>query len=174
MDASGNHTGQRLTDNTDRSSVRAVPHGGDVTWSPLPAPTIEDAAASQATDPVRDDVAHERGDPGQDEDEDEAQAAGPRHRAGREQDRHRGDWQPDLLREHPAEDDQIAVADENVDEVVILSTQASWNKVQDFHAKNAQNKKLARSTSHSLARLTIGGSSPTNASMPMWPRWLCT
>src|SRR5216683_1086603 len=28
MGASGNHTGQRLTDNTDRSSVRAVPHGG--------------------------------------------------------------------------------------------------------------------------------------------------
>jgi hypothetical protein len=25
---------------------------------------------------------------------------------------------PDLLREHPAEDDQVAVADENVDEVV--------------------------------------------------------
>ena len=73
MDASGNHTGQRLTDKTDRSSVGLLPTGGDVTWSPLPAPTIEDAAASQATDPVPDDVAHERGDPGQDEDEDEAQ-----------------------------------------------------------------------------------------------------
>jgi hypothetical protein len=47
MDASGNHTGQRLTDKTDRSSVGLFPTGGDVTWSPLPAPTIEDAAASQ-------------------------------------------------------------------------------------------------------------------------------
>jgi hypothetical protein len=31
---------------------------------------------------------------------------------------HRGDWQPDLLREHSAEDDEVAVANKHVDEVV--------------------------------------------------------
>jgi len=47
MDTSGNHTGQRLTDKTDRSSLGLFPTGGDVTWSPLPAPTIEAASLPQ-------------------------------------------------------------------------------------------------------------------------------
>lgn len=100
-----------------RLKVLGAPHAR-VGLERDPAQEAQDAAASKAADAVPDDVAHERGDPSQDEDENEAQAAGPGHGAGREQHRHRGDWQPDLLREHPAEDDYVAVADENVDEVV--------------------------------------------------------
>jgi len=47
-----------------------------------------------------------------------------------------------------------------LDEVVILSTQASWNSVHDFQAKKAQNARVRASTSTLRARLMCGGSSP--------------
>jgi len=64
------------------------------------------------------DVAHERGDHGQGENEHEVQSTGAGQRPGGEQDRHRGDRQADLLGQHPAEDDRVAVPDEHVDGAV--------------------------------------------------------
>ncbi len=68
----------------------------------------------------------------------------------------------------------IVSGGEKVDEVVILSTHASWNSVQDFHAKNAQNASDIRSTMIIRIRLAPGGRMLETASMPTCPRCACT
>ena len=45
-----------------------------------------------------------------------------------------------------------------LDDVVCLSTQASWNSAHDFHAKNAQKSSVSTSTSTIRQWLTDGGS----------------
>src|ERR1700730_12186989 len=54
------------------------------------------------------------------------------------------------------------------------STQTSCRSVHDYQAKNAQKKKLAKSTSTTRKRFTRSGSRPTIASIAIWPRRACT
>src|SRR3989441_6305022 len=83
-----------------------------------PAEPAENAAAADAADPVPDRIAHQRGQRGGGEDERQAQPTVSGQGAAGQKERHGRERQPDLLGEHPTEDDQVAVPDENVDDSV--------------------------------------------------------
>src|SRR3989475_8479248 len=67
---------------------------------------------------VPDRIAHQRGQRGGGEDERQAQPTVSGQGAAGQKERHGRERQPDLLGEHPTEDDQVAVPDENVDDSV--------------------------------------------------------
>src|SRR3989475_12867424 len=67
---------------------------------------------------VPDRIAHQRGQRGGGEDERQAQPTVPRQGAGGQKERHGREPQPDLLGEHPAEEDPVPVPKENVDDSV--------------------------------------------------------
>src|SRR2546426_1100029 len=83
-----------------------------------PAEPAENAAAADPADPVPDRIAHQRGQPRGGEDEHQAQPTVPGQGAGGQKERHGRERQPDLIGEHPTEDDQVPVPDENVDDSV--------------------------------------------------------
>src|SRR5205823_3642474 len=83
-----------------------------------PAQPAENAAAADAADPVPDRVAQQRGQRGGGEDERQAQPTVPDQGAAGQQERYGRERQPDLLGEHPTEDDQVSVPDENVDDSI--------------------------------------------------------